>query len=291
MKKICIFLALFVLAGCDLAPINPGAPTPMATLTNPWLGQTPPDATPRTFASGSYHSSPTFSPDGRIAYWGGEYSTAKIYTSRLDGETWTPPAIINFSEDMNSYRDPFISPDGQRLYFISEEPIPGSSAPIKENIWVMEKEGDGWGAPQPLPDSVNVLPLHWTVSVASNYNLYYAAGPIGVSDIYLSRYIDGEYAEAILLDKPVNSEGLEFTPNIAPDESYLLFSRMDKRNSTPYLFISYALDSGWSEPQRIENIKYGISPIVTPDRNYVIYLSSPYTFEWRDTSFVEELRP
>ena len=234
----------------------------------------------------------TFTPDGTQVYWAGSYSEAKIYTSRLENGIWTEPATVRFSANMSSYRDPFISPDGQRLYIISKDPLPGSSTSEKENIWMMEKEGDGWGEPQPLPDTVNANDLHWTISVASNYNLYFAGGPTGgIGDIYLSRYIDGEYTEAVLLGGPVNSVELEITPNISPDESYLLFTRLANTSATPYLYISYALEDGWSEPQKVENVLYCISPIVTPDRMFVIYLSSPNSLEWRNTSFIEELRP
>jgi hypothetical protein len=184
-----------------------------------------------------------------------------------------------------------MSPDGKRLYFISEDPLPGTSTSDKENIWMVEKEGNGWGEPQPLPDTVNALNLHWTISVAENYNLYFSASPSEDSDIYLSRFIGGAYTEAEPLSSSINTTELEFTPNIAPDESYLLFVRLVNSSAPPFLYISYAQDDGWSDPQKVENIRYCISPIVTPDRMFLIYLSSPYSLEWRDTSFIEKLRP
>ena len=157
---------------------------------------------------------------------------------------------------------------------------------------MMEKDGDGWSKPQPLPESVNRLALHWTVSVAQNYNLYFSAKEDDdFPDIYLSRYENGAYIDPVLLEAPINSDQMEITPNIAPDESYILFSRLTGHTATPYLYISYATGSGWTEPAKVENVPYCISPIVTPDRKYVIYLSSPSSFSWRDTSFIEEFRP
>ncbi|MGA9396932.1 MAG: hypothetical protein WBV22_01625 [Anaerolineaceae bacterium] len=295
MKTAFILFALIVLTSCSSALVTPQTPAPVITLLNPWLGQTLPGFEPVNFRVGpflgDYHSSPTFTPDGEVAYWAGDYGLAKIYTSRYENDSWTDPAIIDFSSEMTSYRDPFVSPDGKRLYFISEQVIPGALNPGKENIWMMEKEGEAWGTPQPLPASINGLSLHWTVSVASNYNLYFSAKTNGYPDIYFSRYIDGVYTDPILLDAPINSAAMEITPNIAPDESYLLFSRLTDGQSPAHLFISYAQDSGWTEPQRVENIPYCINPIVTPDRNYLIYMSSSSSFAWRDTSFIEELRP
>jgi len=295
MKTAFMLLVLLVLTACSPALVTPQATAPVITLQNPWLGQTLPGSEPvrfgQGFGGGDFHSSPTFTPDGKVAYWAGDYAFAKIYTSRYENNSWTDPAIIDFASEMTSYRDPFISPDGKRLYFISEQVIPGSPNPGKENIWMMEKEDNGWGTPQPLPASINALSLHWTISVASNYNLYFSAKTSGYPDIYLSQYIDGAYTDPILLDVPINSDDMELTPNIAPDESYLLFSRLADGYSSAYLFITYAQDSGWTEPQRVENIPYCISPIVTPDRKYVIYMSSSSSFAWRDTSFIEELRP
>jgi len=288
-------LLAFLLLGITACTTNQALPTPLPTPSNPWIGQPLPGSEPAPFGvevlPASFHSSITFAPDGRLAYWGASYSTAKIFSSRLEDGTWTKPETIIFSDGMDSYRDPFLSPDGQRLYFLSENALPGSSTSGKENIWMMIREEEDWGLPQPLPDSINAYALHWTVSVSVNYNLYFSAGPQGFSDIYLSRYLDEQYTEPVLLNETVNSDGLEFTPNIAPDESYLLFSRLADRNSQPYLYISYNLETGWSEPQKIDNIRYCISPIVTPDRNYVIYLSSPHSLEWRDTSFIDALRP
>ena len=259
-----------------------------------YFGEETPGAEPIKFGvgflNGRYHSSPVFSPDGESVWWAGAYNTATTYHSQLVDGVWLEPEIVEFSEEINSYRDPFVSPDGQRLYFISASALPGETSSGKENIWMMEKAGEEWGEPEPLPDVINQYSLHWTISVANNYNLYFAANDRGKSDIYVSEYLNGGYQEPVMLDEIISSDVIEFTPNIAPDESYLLFSRLEDRNSNPYLYITYATESGWSEPQEVENIPYCISPIITPDRNYVIFMGGPTSIYWRDTSFVEALR-
>ncbi len=61
---------------------------------------------------------------------------------------------------------------------------------------MMEKEGDGWGTPQPLPDTINhVIRLHWTISVASELQPLFFRKNQGYPDIYLSRYIDNGYTD------------------------------------------------------------------------------------------------
>ncbi len=294
MKKICaLLLFTLLLSACTSPVLTPTAvPTPV-TITYP--DEAPAGAEPERFGEGffkgSFHSAPVFSSDGLTMWWAGEYSTQTIYTSRFENSAWSEPAMLRFSDSIDSYRDPFISPDGSKFYFISEEPFENSEVGSAENIWMMEKEGGAWGEPIPLPESINSLELHWTLSVDNDYNLYFAANVNNNWDIFVSRYVDGAYTDPVKVDSAVSSGDREFTPNIAPDGSYLLFSRMPMTSDTPKLYIAYRTDSGWSEAVLVANVPYCLSPIVTPDGKYVIYLSSPSSFAWRDASFIEELRP
>lgn len=264
-------------------------------LSGLYLGETLPDSEPKIFGhgllKGGYHSSPSFMPDGSEVFWGGSFGSAKIYFMKLIDGHWTSQEALQLP-GMVTLRDPFVSPDGKTLFFLSKDPLPGPSTSSNENIWMVAKDDDHWGKPQPLPDSINNLNLHWTVSVAKNGNLYFSSGGDGIGDIFLSAYVNGEYAPPSPLESPVNTpDQIEVTPNIAPDESYLLFSRMPDINSTPRLYISYSTQGGWTEPRLIENVSSCISPIVTPDRKYVFCLASPTSLIWRDTSFIEEFRP
>lgn len=261
----------------------------------PYLGETLPDAEPRAFGTGllkgAYHSSPSFMPDGSEVFWGGAFSSAKIFFMKSIADNWTNQETLQLP-GMVTLRDPFISPDGKQLFFLSTDPIPGAATPGKENIWVVVKDGEQWGSPQPLPEVINQMELHWTLSVAMNGNLYFSSGKDGIGDIYVSSYVNGEYTPPVLLESPVNTpDQIEVTPNIAPDESYILFSRLPNNNSTPRLYISYSTQSGWTEPRLVENVSSCISPIVTPDRKYVICLSGPSALIWRDTTFIEAFRP
>ncbi|MBG0788820.1 MAG: exo-alpha-sialidase [Anaerolineaceae bacterium] len=325
MKKvlgICLFCLL--LAGClsnqatpdgNLSPTDSitASPSPKPSESSTELPQTPtqvilpdqapyyyvdytlPGAAPQPFGadffSGSFHSAPVFSPDMHTMWWASSYGSAAIYTSHFEDGTWSEPVTVQFSDSIRQYRDPFISPDGQLFFFISPDPIPGLTSTGKENIWMMVKDGAGWSEPQPLPQSINALSLHWTISVDAAYTLYFSAGEQGNKDIYVSKYIDGTYGEPVPLEATVNSDAMEITPHIAPDGSYLIFSRYTSQDENALMYITYATEEGWTEPVQVDNVPYCISPIVTPDGAFVIYLSSPSSFGWRDTSFIEVLRP
>ena len=275
---------------------SPTLPTSLTRLSGPYLGQTPPGSSPTVFASemiyGELHTPPVFSADGSQAYWGmqGQF----IYMTRLESGFWTRPEKVAFSPSMTDYRDPFLAPSGDRLYFLSKGVIPGSDLPEKENIWFVKRMGTGWGAPQPLSIEINSYNLHWQVSINNNMDLYFTSRNSAGDDIYFSRYLDGQYVTPVKLGDTVNTVDLdETTPFIAPDGSYLIFSRIrDNGNGPIRLYISYAdSDGGWTEAVLIEPIRYGLCPLVSPDGLYLFFLSSPRNVSWMSTGFIEQLKP
>jgi len=275
---------------------SPTFPTNLTRLSGPYLGQTPPGSTIKIFARemiyGELHTPPVFSADGSEAYWGmqGQF----IYKSKLANGYWTRPEKVTFSPSMTDYRDPFLAPSGDRLYFLSKGVIPGSEFPEKENIWFVERTGAGWGEPQPLGKEINSFNLHWQVSVSNNRDLYFTSRNTASEDIYFSRYVDGQYLTPEKLSDAVNTDDLdETTPFIAPDGSYLIFTRIvDNGNGPIRLYISYAdQEGGWTEAVLIGQVRYGLCPLVSPDGLYLFFLSSPQSVSWMSTGFIEELRP
>jgi Tol biopolymer transport system component len=215
--------------------------------------------------------------------------------STLENGYWTKPQQARFSTSMTNFTDPFISPSGDRLFFLSKGKIPGSSLPEKENIWFVDRTPDGWGQPQPVSEEINTHDLHWQVSVNTEGDLYFTSRITGNEDIYISRYVDGKYATPERLSDSINTQEFhETTPLIAPDSSYLIFARMDPETNGAAirLYISYADGNGsWSEPALISQVEYGLCPLISPDGRYLFFLSSPQAVSWMSTDFIEELRP
>ncbi len=262
-----------------------------------YFEHTKPGSTPTIFApemiNGEVHASPVFSPDGREVYWG--ITDKGIYTSRFENGEWTRPETITFSSSTTDYRDPFLTPSGDRLFFISKGTLPNSNLPEKENIWFVERTGASWGEPQPLNEEINSHELHWQISVNRNGDLYFTSRNTGCEDIYFSHYLDGQYLKPERLSASINTDDLcETTPYIAPDGSYLIFSRWDLNNSDEpqRLYISYAdQNDGWTQARLIEQVSYGLCPIVSPDGQYLFFLSSPQSVSWMSAGFIEALRP
>lgn len=271
-------------------------------LSGPWLGQTPPAAGAAIFAPDivatcfGEHGNVCFTPDGREAYWSGGcvappdsgYTGGVLLTSRLENGRWSEPAPASFaigeSDDV-----PFVTPDGSRLFFMSSRSLTPGGPDGAEHIWVVDREGDGWGEPQPLPPCVNDMRQHWQIAVAANGNLYFSSRREDRRGIFVSHFENGEYTE------PEELGFVGDAPFIAPDESYLIvfeFSQTGPRNAIRFR----RGDGGWGEPVDIAEAAgpsvSGLCPIVSPDGRWFFFLARGIAnnIHWTSADFIEELR-
>jgi hypothetical protein len=250
------------------------------------------------------HGTVAFSPDGTEAYWAvlnfGAKPRRAILMSRLENGSWTAARLAPFSD--SPYDDvPFVSPDGGKLLFISARPLePGGKADT-ERIWMMRREGVLWGDPQPLPPVVNQLPgIHHQVSTDAKGNLYFAAegrNGHGQLDIYRAEMRSGVYQAPVNLGPVINGPAGDATPFVAPDGSYLLFTRYADNRST--VFVSFRRDGQWLAPIDLaKHIPYGGNDSmdcarVTPDGRYFLFTTwgeRGTTAYWTDAAFLERLR-
>jgi Tol biopolymer transport system component len=138
--------------------------------------------------------------------------------------------------------------------------------------------------------------MHWEFSLDRRGNLYFAGRPAdsrGMSDIYLAKSTGGKYEKPANLGDPINSAAEETTPFIAPDGSYLLFSRQFD------IWASFRETGGaWSEPVKlgpeVNSPAIELCPIVTADGKYLFFLSQrdgeSHAY-WVDAQAVFKLRP
>jgi hypothetical protein len=243
----------------------------------PYFGQELPGMQPVRFAPGIFieelHAPPIFSPGGDEVYWSlMDLQPGDILFMKLVDGIWTDPAVAPFSSSEGS-DSPFISSDGNKLVFLSRQ-----NAAHGENIWVVEKNNGEWGTPSMLGNEVNQFNPHWQASIADNQNLYFGGESGGAGDIFFSEYVNGSYTTAQNLGSAINTDdGLETTPFIASDESYLIFARV--HGSSPYsnLFISSKNnDDSWSEAVKmtgLSSIYHELYPNISPDGRFMMFLS------------------
>ena len=165
-----------------------------------------------------------------------------------------------------------------------------------------ERTDSGWGEPRIIDGGPNSIGLHWQFSVAANGSIYFgsgAPGGLGGADIYLSRLVDGVYQAPENLGPVINSEEFEFSPFIAPDESYLIVtgSGPDARGGTD-LYISFKVPDGtWTPPlnlgDRINTPTDEFCPQVSGDGRFLFWNSRTHGNTdnfWIDAAIIGELR-
>ena len=283
----------------------------------PWMGEPEPGSEPKVFArdlvsSNRFeHGTVTFSPDGKEAFWESSfmpnetgYSQGRILTSRLENGRWTAPDFAPFSTSWRTSDDvPFFHPGGEALFWDSSRPDQGEDDEFRERIWVVRRTGEGWGEPELIQGGPNTMGLHWQFSVAANGNLYFGSGDPGGQgdgDLYVSRFVDGAYQAPENLGPIVNTPASEDSPFIAPDESYLIFTAMDRPESLggTDLYISFRTpDGGWTEPLNlgppVNTASNDLCPHVSSDGRFLFWNShreGNADNYWVDAGILEELR-
>ena len=95
-----------------------------------------------------------FSPDGGEFYFTQvKNDSFTIMFSKYDEGQWTVPAVAPFSGIYNDF-EPFITRDGQQFYFASMRPSEFKKEMKNDiDIWVMNRETDGWGNPKLLEET------------------------------------------------------------------------------------------------------------------------------------------
>jgi len=293
------FLIIALLVGCKNKTVDPEL-SPINTLTGVYFNKNLPSTTVSRFAADifteEFHAPPIFSPDGDEVYWSlmGTGHNHILYM-KIENGVWSEPAVAPFC--IGDYSDsPFITSDGEKLFFLTM-----NQPTYKESICMVEKQNGEWGSPQVLGNEVNGIDPHWQASVADNQNLYFGGRsvPSDAGDIYFSEYVNDNYTTAVKLGSVINTDnGLEGSPFIAPDESYLIFDRVAEGTLYSDLFISFKQDNGsWGEAVGMSRLNTGGHELyanVSPDGRFIMFLSSrtgllfPY---WVDASIIDDYRP
>jgi len=224
---------------------------------------------------------PTFTPDGRTIY----YTLRKdrdghesIVFSRFEDGRWTPPETASFSTHAYD-KEPYLSPDGRRMFFASTRPQMEGDERTAFDIWVVDRAGDGWGEPRRLGPAVNGPGYDNYPAVAANGNLYFGSereAGRGRLDIYVSRFVNGEYQPAENLGAGINTAATDTDPYIAPDESFIIFtSTRDGTRGEGDLYVSRRENGAWTAPRHLGDVVNGASfdytPFVSPDGRYLFY--------------------
>jgi Tol biopolymer transport system component len=191
----------------------------------------------------AYESGGSFSPDGATFYFSRRPNVPYFWViciARRNGERWYDAEIASFSGQFSD-RDPFVTPDGRRLYFASNRTETGESK-TDFDIWYVEQRGGDWSEPIRVDGAVNTAFDEQHPSVDSAGVLYFASdrGQPGQYQIYASQPSSEQFAEPERLGAGVNSGAFHSQPAISPDGRTLVFLSIGQPEEALALGIGYA---------------------------------------------------
>lgn len=181
-----------------------------------------------------------------------KFKDSRIWIARRDGDGWSEAAEVPFSDPRYRDSDPWLTPDGRVLYFVSDRPIDGE-APRKDlDIWRVTLEGERFGTPEHLAaaasDGEELGPeVHdgWLY-----FNSSRQGGPAKLA-IYRARVNGRGFDAPRPLGAPFNDGVMQGDFTLSPDRRLAVF--WSQRDGSPELDLFAARRTGdrWSAAVRL----------------------------------------
>lgn len=272
-----------------------------------YMGQKTPGDIPMVFAPNFISTEEqefgsVFNSDATEFYFGVDVNGKnEIRYSKLIKGMWSKPEIF-LSDDKYSFNDPFLSPDENRLYFISKRAFDGVGDVKDVDIWYVQKDNDRWSKPINAGLNINSSRNEYYISFTNDGTMYFSSN-VNASDenlnsdydIYYSKSMNGKFQKPIALGEMINSKEYEADVFVAPDESYMIFcSTRENGFGRGDLYVSFKNeDNEWSTAismgKEINTHNYEYCPFVTKDGKYLFYTSNQDIY-WVSTRIMEQLK-
>lgn len=167
------------------------------------------------------------------------------------GGAWSEPILLPFCDEFK-YLEPFLSPDGKRLFFVSDRPLKRTDTLKKDfDIWYVDRldKNSLWSSPINMGAPINTEMDEFYPVITLNNNLYFTKDSpqgYGKDDIYFSEWKNGMYQVPVILDTTINSAGYEFNAYVSPDEKFMLYTKYNEPGGlgSGDLYISKRDESG-----------------------------------------------
>jgi len=151
-----------------------------------------------------------------------------------EGDTWSDISLLPFSGTYNDI-EPFISPDGERLYFSSNRPLHQDSIQPKDyDIWYVKKNNGLWTEPVNVGEPINSTSNEFYPAITTSGNLYFTAqykASRGKEDIYVCRWDGEKYFKPENVGDSINTSLFEFNAYVSPDEKMIIYTSFGRNGS------------------------------------------------------------
>lgn len=222
---------------------------------------------------------------------------AKIKFSTIQNNQWTQPITIT-SDSTYSYNDPFLSPNEDRLYYISNQPRNKFDTIADYDIWFSKRTDNGWSKPINAGKEINSDEDEYYISFAKDGSMYFSSNKASKNrnfDVYKSPFRNNAFMNPIKLSEAINSPRYEADVFIAPDESYIIFcaNRRDGFGRGD-LYISFKnQDGSWTNSKNmgepINSADHELCPFVSNDGKYFFYTSKQDIY-WVSTEIFDLIK-
>lgn len=181
---------------------------------------------------------------------------------------WPQAQPIAFSDDRYKDSDPWLTPDGDTLYFVSNRPTPSRPDKKDTDIWRSRRLSGVWQAPEHLGDVVNSPAVELGPELHGGV-LYFNSARSGDLNIYASKMTaDGAAGAAMVLPAPINSPSPEGDFTLTPDGRMALFWSL--RDGKGRIYAVHRQRDGWGSAialsDSVNKGDFQFTPQVIPDK-------------------------
>lgn len=198
---------------------------------------------------------PCFTTDSSLILFTSPWHEDGARIMQLNIESPWPESYLPDSLSVYGYDDisPFMTYDGNRLYFASNRP--GGFGGY--DLWMMEEIDGEWTMPANLGARINTSDDETSPSLTAQHEeIYFFRGThnrwciVSEGHIFRSEFADGQWSDAEQLPAPVSSDYFENDPAVSTDgqKIYFLTQRPNDLPDDEAIWVSYRNGDVWSEP-------------------------------------------
>jgi len=290
-----LLTAGLIMLSCSDKTTKDSIESKLSNLSGSYLGQEQPGTTPKIFAPGIVSTGLperdlTISPDGNEIYFtvqlgrDYDYRSCIVGVKQING-LWSKPEVVSFSGQYSDI-EPFIQPDGKKMYFASRRPIvEGVENKGRYSIWYVDRVGDGWGTPKPVGEPITGEGMVCYASITKSGTMYFTKmHEDGNEFIYRSKFVDGKFTTPEILPENININESQWNACISPDEDYLIIpSYVEGYNygSADYYVSFRDENDNWSDlinlGEKINSPGLDFTPSISPDGKYFFFQRMNWT--------------
>ena len=158
-----------------------------------------------------------------------DFSGWKLLVSICNKYGWNEPEPPPFAGD-GLEADPWFTPDGRTLYFISSRSTDGQHHDDLD-VWKVSRDAHGvWGIPQRLPEPVNSRAQEWFPRLAADGWLWFGSGRpggLGKTDIWRARETSPGHWDVRNAGPAINTAGDDYEAEMSRDGKRLWINAAD----------------------------------------------------------------